>query len=231
VKTLFKKLNHLICETESDRRELIAMGVPSEKMTVIPNGVNEEFFKPSSEGLSKSVIWHGRFIPQKGLPDMIRSARIISESVPSVKFELSGWGPQLSGIKELVRSSGVASKFVFRGKQPWDSIPSWLSQGHVYVMPSYREGMPYALLETMSCGTPAVAYSFPAATEIIEDGVDGFLVDIGDYKSLAKYTVQLLLDDDLRGKMGINARKKIEDQYSWYRIAQRYNDVYEGLSI
>ncbi len=230
-RSLFRRLDHIICLTESDRSELVSMGMSREKLTVIPNGVNEDFFRPGPESASKTVVWHGRFIPQKGIPDLVRSARLISRLVPSARFELSGWGPQESHAVEMVSSSGLESRFSFKGKQDWATIPSWLSQGQVYLMPSYREGMPYALLETMSCGTPAVAYAFPAASEIIDDGVDGFLVEIGDYESLARRTAELLLDDDLRRKLGANARKKIEAEYGWQRIAQRYDEVYRGLKL
>ena len=227
--TLFKWVDRIICLTSADSAELSSIGVSTSKMHVIPNGVNEDFFIPGPKTESKEVIWHGRFIPQKGLPDLVKSAYIVNKKLPDVSYYLMGWGPQMNYIKQLVHRAGLSSIFTFAGKQPWDDVPKNLARAQVYALPSYREGMPFSLLEAMSCGTPAVAYSIPSTADIIEHGVDGYLVKLGDYHTFSKYILKLLRDENLRNEMSINARKKIEEHFRWSAIARKYDVIYQSL--
>ncbi len=147
---------------------------------------------------------------------------------------------ELVGAARLLRDRGVALTVRLVGPPDPDnpaSIPakqleSWRNDGlvewigevddvsgiwrdaHIAVLPSYREGLPKALLEAAACGRPMVATDVPGCREVVRDGETGLLVPLGDTVALADALQRLAEDPDLRRRLGQTARRMIEDDFS-----------------
>ena len=99
----------------------------------------------------------------------------------------------------------------------------------VSALTSFSEGLSITLLESMRCGIPVVATRVGGNPEVVVDGVTGYLVPSGDVPAFASRTVKLLLDKDLRMRMGEEARRRVERHFLLQDVARRYEDTYEGL--
>jgi len=97
------------------------------------------------------------------------------------------------------------------------------------VLPSFREGVPRTLLEAASMSKPIVATDVPGCREVVEDGVNGFLVPVRDYKSLAKKIETLIENEALRDKFGKMSRKKAVEEFDIKKVVDKYLKVYEEI--
>jgi len=171
----FNDTKLVICLTQSDAYEVQKFGCPKNKIRLIPNGVDIEAFKPAKEK-PNLLFWGGRFIQQKGLPYLIDAMSIIKEQIPDVKLLMSGDGVLTSKISNMVKLAGLQKNVNFLGRVPLESLPILVSSCSVYVLPSLKEGMPYALLEAMACGKPVVGSDIPGIKDIIVNNQNGILV-------------------------------------------------------
>ena len=107
-----------------------------------------------------------------------------------------------------------------------DDVERLLTEGDVFVRPSLLEGMPLTVLEAMACGLPVIATPVGGTTELIEDGVNGYLVQPGNGSQLAERLCVLLGDSDLRREMGSRGRKLVDSGYNWDDISEKTATVY-----
>jgi glycosyltransferase involved in cell wall biosynthesis len=226
---IFSGANRVICLTESDATEIAGYGCPRAKISVVPNGVDLELFKPSGRPKEDLVVWTGRFVPEKGLPDLLRAAKIISEEFRRVKFLLVGFGPGRSKIEQMARDVGLTPGIVeFRGPVTREEVAQILRQATVFAFPSRKEGLPMSILEAMASGKPIVSYRISAIERVITHGEDGLLVAPGDIKGLASAIKALLLDDNLRVRLGGKARSTALEKYSWDFVLHELDDIYQA---
>ncbi|MEM3906770.1 glycosyltransferase family 4 protein [Saccharolobus sp.] len=230
ISTFMRKAFHVagrvICLTKSDSFEIQKLGCPREKIRIVPNGVDVEKFKPCKEIMDNVIFWHGRFVPEKGLNYLIMALNLVVKEKPKVKLVMCGRGPMLPKILCLVKKFGLEKNVVFKGCVERDKLPSLLGSAQLYVLPSLKEGMPYALLEAMSCGLPVVGSNIPGINDVIINGENGFLVPVKNSEALADAILTLLSDAKLRRKLGQNARKLIVEKYDWNKIVEKVEKVY-----
>jgi len=99
----------------------------------------------------------------------------------------------------------------------------------VSALTSFSEGLSITILESMRCGIPVVATRVGGNPEVVVDGVTGYLVPSGDVSAFASQTAKLLLDRDLRKRMGEEARRRVEQHFLLQDVALRYLEIYDGL--
>jgi glycosyltransferase involved in cell wall biosynthesis len=121
---------------------------------------------------------------------------------------------------------GVKSDYLFLGSLPRDSLIKLIRKSELVVVPSYNENCPYAVLESMACGTPVVASNVGGIPEIITNGDDGLLVEPGNPDMLAKTIVRLLSDTSLKKILGQRAKSKIANKFSWQANISKYLKCY-----
>jgi glycosyltransferase involved in cell wall biosynthesis len=117
-----------------------------------------------------------------------------------------------------IASSGLVGKVQFCGWVPHEKIDDVLSSGELFVLPSYAEGLPNALLEAMSIGIPVIATRVGAIGEVVEEGRSGLLVEPGDVRGLADRIESLLANEELADRLGAEGRKQVLDNYSMERV-------------
>jgi len=224
--TIFQDATNVICLTIQDARKIRGHGCPPEKIRVIPNGVDVDKFRPIGGEVDGLILWGGRFVPQKGLEYLIKGLRIVAMKYPTVKLVMTGDGPLLPKIRGIVKRYKLMENVIFMGLQPREEIPSIINRTSIYALPSLNEGMPYALLEAMACGKPVIGTDIPGINNVVTHGRNGLLVLPRDPKAIANAVLTLLYDENLRRRLGRNARQLMVEKYSWDIITSKIEKVY-----
>ena len=180
------------------------------KSRVIMNQVDESFFSDSGKGPEGYVMTAGRLTRQKNQALLIRAFAAIA---PQVEQELRIYGEgELRGeLEELIKYLGMEKRIKLMGAS--DNMPQVLAGAGLFVLPSDYEGMPNALLEAMASGLCCIATDCPCGgpETIIDNGINGRLVPVGDEHALRDAMLELLRDEDKRREMGAKARSRAED--------------------
>jgi D-inositol-3-phosphate glycosyltransferase len=132
---------------------------------------------------------------------------------------------EMARLQDLCQQLGIGDLVVFLGKRSQDSLPYYYSAAEVVIMPSHYESFGMVALEAMACGVPVVASQVGGLAFLVQDGITGFHVPDGDPEALCGALTELVLNPDLRKKMGEQAAVYARD-YSWEKIAPRILDVY-----
>lgn len=222
--------------SDSLRKETMELIEPSKDIKTIYNFIDEERYHPVDSTLlrhhlgikkSEKVIIHiSNFRSVKRIPDLIRAFSKIVSAVPS-KLLLVGEGPEMPRIRRLVDNLGVTDHVLFTGKR--DDLPELLSLSDVMVLPSEKEAFGLVLLEGFACGVPAVGTTAGGIPEVIEDGINGFLIPVGDPDAIARKTLQILMDSDVHEKMKENALNAVKGKFASDTIVAQYEELYYKL--
>jgi glycosyltransferase involved in cell wall biosynthesis len=138
-----------------------------------------------------------------------------------VVLSLIGTGDSQKDYERKAMSLGIQSHVRFVGYVSREEISFYYNAAHVFVLPSYNEGMSLAVLEAMAAGLPVVVTRTGGTTELVEEGVNGFVFDWADVDSLTNYLRMLAADDTLLRNMGAASRSRAK-HFSWEVIANRF---------
>src|SRR5579864_1957107 len=185
---------------------------------VIPNFVNCDLYsRAADKGFAKHwapngepILMHlSNFRPVKRVTDAVEIFALVRAAMPA-KLVLIGDGPDRSSAEYLVRKKRLQKDVFFLGKQA--TVYEKLAAADLFLLPSQLESFGLAALEAMACEVPVIATNAGGVPEVVEHGVDGYLVEPGDVKTASKYAIDLLSRPDRGREMGqlarINARKK-----------------------
>lgn len=199
----------------------------------IPNFVDSNLFRPLKKRQSveseehQTVITHiSNFRPVKRVQDLVRAMKIVAKKTEDCKMVLVGDGPERPAVTTLMEKLKLRRKVTLTGFRR--DIPRILNYSHMLVIPSEMESAPLTLLEGMSCGVPVIATKVGGIPEIVEDGVNGFLVAPRKPKQIAEKILALNENPELREKLGTAARNTVLEKYSKKRVVSLYEDLYEG---
>lgn len=225
----FHNVDKVVALTISDVRKIFRYGCPLQKIHVIPNGVNVNQFHPSGSEEPRSLFWCGRFVHEKGLEYLIEAVGRLErkEKHKPIRLVMAGDGPALPRVYELVRKKGLTRSVVFLGRRSHEDMPNLMNKSSIYVLPSLKEGMPYALLEAMACGKPVIGSDISGVRDVVTNGENGLLVPPRDTRALADAILTLLEDENLRKIMGRKARELMVRKYSWDAVAVKMEKVYQ----
>lgn len=214
------RLQALVVLTERDavdwRRVLGSDGPPVE---VVPNAVPWDLGH-DGRARARVVVAAGRLTHQKGFDRLVRAWAKVRTDHPDWRLVVHGEGPGRPRLERLVRRLGVDDVVALPG---WTGrMADVLAEASVFALSSRFEGLPVVALEAMGRGTPVVAFDCPRGPrELIDDGVDGLLVDDGDVDGFASALSRLLTDEELRQRLGAAALVRAE-QYARPTVAARW---------
>ncbi len=216
------------CGGEADQIHAVDRRVD---ITLVPNGVDLAVFRtgcriPDTGALR--LICVARLIERKGQHHLIEAVKHLSEMGVSVTLDLVGTGDAEAAIKAQVRALGLEEQVQFVGYVPRDEIAAYYAAAHVFVLPSYNEGMSVATLEAMAAGLPVVVTRTGGTAELVEDGVNGFTFDWADVQTLTAHLHRLATDRPLARRMGAASRVHAA-RFSWDSAAQQYLDLFATL--
>ncbi len=133
----------------------------------------------------------------------------------------------MSSLQNIAVEEGLQDDIIFAGERA--DIPAVLSSIDIFAMSSEQEGLPNALLEAMSAAKPSVVTTAGGMKEVVQDGVTGFIVPVGDSAALARAMKKLIIDKELSRSMGKAAREYIEKNFSIQATVRVWENLYRGL--
>lgn len=213
------------------------IGIEKEKVFSIPNGLNLNVFdqKSKPKRISKSpinLLFLGYVGRNKGIFDLLRSAGSLKREGHKFKLLIVGPEAEVGAINKaynLIREEGIEGLVEVVGEKERSKAIEYYKTSHIYVLPSYNEGLPYGILEAMAAGLPIVSTPVGAIPEIIEEGINGFLVKPGDRRGLTAKIRILLMDESLRNEMGKRNRAKVAKEYSLGSVVGQFKRLYYHL--
>lgn len=213
-----------------------------DKVKVIPNGIKIEEYStniPKEQARrklnlptdKKIILFLSVLTPKKGPHILLKAMEQIVEEVPDAMLLMAGSGPIKSELEKLMQKLRLNDKIEFTGYVEETLKPYYYKAADVFCLPSVlaTEVFPLTLLEASASGLPLVVSDLTTFKCIVEDGYNGFFTERGNQKKLAERIIYLLQNDDIRERMGRNARRKSE-KYSWESIAKEIEEIYEELS-
>lgn len=193
---------------------------------VVGNGVDEKIFSPSKEKSEENhVLYVGRLSYRKGLFDLLKCAKQICQDY-YVKFVLVGRGELEDKLKKKVKEEGLQDKVVFLGHIEHKKLIHLYQNATIFVSPSHYESGPLTLLEAMACGVTVIATATGIASKTIANRENGIIIPPKFPEKMTESIVMLLKDEGLRKKLGKNARKTIEEKYTWDSVTDRVEKFY-----
>lgn len=219
--------------SESLRQETLSLIGPEKEIMTIYNFIDEGKYRPVDPGSLKSelgisddekVIIHiSNFRSVKRIGDIIDSFKLISKEVDS-KLLLVGTGPEKLEMMDKARKEGLEKDIIFTGKR--DDLPELLAISDVMFLLSEKEAFGLVLLEGFACGVPAIATNIGGIPEVIEDGTNGFLVELGDVEAAAMKAKLLLEDPIMHESFRESALRTVRDKFNSATIVLEYEELY-----
>jgi glycosyltransferase involved in cell wall biosynthesis len=202
-------------------RHLAVTFDPRFEIPIIPNGVDLELYQTvERDWLSPRLLSVGRIVHQKGLDLAMHALGGLKDF--NWEWRIAGDGPQMQALQSLAQELGIDDRVFFLGWQSREQIIESYKQSNVFLFPSRHEGMPNALLEAMASGLPVIATCIAGNEELVAEGETGYLVPAEDIELLQATLKKILSDSTTRQQMGIAARQRVEENYSWESTAQQY---------
>lgn len=240
-----RRAGHVTTICEGLRSDIVARGIPEDKVTVIPNAVDIESFdfggSPDLElkarlGLSSCTLvgFIGSFYAYEGLDLLLEALPRILERLPDVRLLLVGGGPQEEALKEQARHLGIADKVIFTGRVPHQDVQRYYDLIDVLAYPRHSMRLtdlvtPLKPLEAMAQGRLLVASDVGGHRELIRDGETGMLFRAGDVASLADTIMKLLVKRDYWTELMQAGRRFVVEERNWARSVANYRAVYKAL--
>jgi len=235
---IFKKVlgargSHVIIENSDDFKYLVEKKfVKSTNISLICGaGVNLKIFCQVPEPVDGIVITLiARMLRDKGIEEFVESASALKRKFPDAVFRLVGdvdTGNPASLSLERIREWQKGGSIEWLGRR--DDIPEIIGESNIICLPSYREGLPKTLIEAAAVGRALVATDVPGCREVVEHGVNGLLVPPRNPIALAEALALLILNPEMRTRMGVESRKRAETEFGSDFINQQTLQIYASV--
>jgi PEP-CTERM/exosortase A-associated glycosyltransferase len=249
------KADRVIAICDQLRRELAPRAGDPAKVSIVPNGVDTDAFRPGGDGNAVRrryelgpgpiVLYAGTFQPYEGLELLIRAFRRVRERMPSSRLLIVGGsasraysGQEASGLEALLQRTvsdcALQGTVVFTGRVPHDEVQGLYAAADLVVYPRLLTRTtalttPLKPLEAMAMAKTVLVSDVPAMLELVEHGVTGSVFEAGSEDALSAACLRLLADDDLRARLSIAARQWTTTERHWRHLVARYVDIYDQL--
>jgi colanic acid/amylovoran biosynthesis glycosyltransferase len=208
------KVHFLTC-SQSLLEDAVLIGIPREKLKVLPLGVDTKLFAPSNKSLKEkyTILFVGRLVEKKGCHLIIEAFKKIHQLYPKSSLKIIGDGPLRYKLQDQARDSGCNIHFL--GAMCHTDVAQEMKSARIFCLPSITakngdaEGMPVTILEAQSSGIPVVTSAKGGATEGIINGITGFTFEEGNVEKLEKCIINLMSDNKLAEAMGKKGRQNI----------------------
>ena len=208
--------------------------LPSQRMAVVPNGVDTRAFAPgdSTADADRYVLFAGRLVEQKGVDHLLRAFVHVRKRFPALELWIAGSGPCDLAYRRLADCLLIGDSVRFLGWKGDLDLSKLYRGASVVAVPSIYEPFGMTALEAMACARPVVASNTGGLKEVVQHGVTGYLAERGDHLDLAQWLIRLIDRKDLRRELGDRGGRVVHDSvaYQWPTIARQYAAFYEQLS-
>jgi glycosyltransferase involved in cell wall biosynthesis len=237
---LARQTTRLIAVGPEVRDDLVELGVaPPEKFSVIRLGIDleqrvadrserEEYRRLFGVPEDRFVVgWIGRMTAIKRIPDVLLAFRRLLDRGVDATLCLVGDGPDRPDAEERAHQLGIARRTLFVGYQR--DVAPYYSMFDAFLLPSANEGTPVVAIEALAGERPVVATRVGGVPDVVDDGADGFLVEVGDVDGLAARLEELARDAELRRRLGAAGRERVLPRYRVSRLVDDVDALYREL--
>ena len=234
------RMDAVVCVSEGQARKVRLVGVPESRLHVIRNAIRIERFALTPESAARAFLQShfesprglligaaGRLSPEKGFEVLIEAAARVVQIHPEAGFVLFGDGPLHEKLEHRIARLGLQKHFVLAGFR--NDLDHILAGFDVTVLPSYTEGLPNAVLESLAARVPVLATAVGGTPEVVDDGVSGYLVPPGDPAALARRLLDLLGSELVRRRMGQAGHRRVREHFTFEAQARQYAALFDAL--
>lgn len=211
----------------SDDWQKYYSNITKTEVTIVENAVPK--IAVDYEPQDKKIVTVGRLGERKGTYDVLKVAESVQKALPELSFDLYGdvFTEDEARIKEIIKTKKLSNVHLMG----WNNDPVSIFTGAgMHFLPSYHEGVPMAILESMSVGIPNLATDVGGIAEVITNESNGYLVNPGDVVQMSELIVKFFSDRNLREEMSVKAAKTIAQRYSIDSNFHRWDRIYEDIS-
>jgi len=234
-------MDRVVCVSEGQASKVRRAGITAEKILVIRDAISTErfdqpdteygdrmrkFFKESGPP-GRVVGAAGRLSPEKGFSDLIEAARLVGRVDPSIRFVLFGGGRLREDLEARIAAGGLRGSFILAGFRT--DLDRFLSHLDVFVQSSYTEGLPNVVLGAFAAEFSVVAAAVGGTPEVVEDGVNGYLVPSGSPATLACRILDILSNEERRRDMGQRGRIRVGAEFTFENQGVQYSQLFNTL--
>ena len=230
----------LVAVSPEVRDDLVRLGVaPREKFTVVRLGIELEERLGGRNGRDETrrvlgiapdrftVGWIGRMTGVKRTGDVLLAFKELRERGIDACLCMVGDGPERDQVEQRAHDLGIMRDTLFLGYQ--ENVAPFYAAFDAMILPSGNEGTPVSAIESLAAGRPVVATRVGGVPDVVRDGEDGFLVELGDVGELAGALARLAEDPELRGRMGEAGRTRVLPRYAVQRLVEDVDRLYRSL--
>jgi glycosyltransferase involved in cell wall biosynthesis len=238
---VLSSMNKVVCVSAAQAEKVRRADVAASKVVVIRNAIRLERFQRAARSDRSRLQalfptrprWivgaAGRLSPEKGFAFLVDAAAEVLKDMPTTGFVLFGEGDLRESLEQQIAAQQLQGRFILAGFRA--DFDDYLPHMDLLVLPSLTEGLPNVALEALAAGVPVVATDVGGTGEVVEDGVDGYLVPPGDPGAIAGKISDLLANDWLRRWMGANGRERMWENFSFKAQAAEYRRLFAQLGI
>src|SRR5438067_1072160 len=235
---LLRRIDHCIAVSHDLDQFLVDLGVPHHRRSVIENGIDIEIFRRRlpQEEMKRLLGFQphrllvgavGRLQPEKGFSDLIRAVVGLLDRNLDFDLVIVGDGPLRTELEQQIACAGYQNRIRLLGFR--SDVLELYQAFDVFVLSSYREGLPNVLLEAMAMSTAVVATRVAGVPHVIQNGVNGLLVEPGECGAMQMALLDLLASRQLRQQLQQRARETIEQRYSFAMRMEKIWNVYDRI--
>jgi glycosyltransferase involved in cell wall biosynthesis len=222
----------IVAISQKTRDDLIKCKVSPERIDVVPVGIDlERIIKIAPALRITDVLFAGRLIREKRVDLLLNAIAIVKTAVPMISCTIIGDGPERGALESLAAKLGLEENVIFTGFVDQDGVTAHMKSSKVFVLPSVREGFGLVIIEAYACRLPVISikHEMSAARELVQDGVNGFLISKISPREIAEAILKIVRDDALREQLAENGFA-MSKRYAWSDISKSIIHTYERLS-
>ena len=227
VRRALRSVKHLVAISPFVLEEYGAM--TTAKWYRVDNPIADAFFQDRTQENANRILFAGSIDERKNPLDLLRVLATVRDRFPEAELHIAGrvTNPSYSAsVKDYVRAKGLERNVTFCGLLGPDELRRAYRECALLALTSRQETQPMVVIEAMASGRPVVATRVGGVADLIDDGITGFIVDVGDIGGAARRVCELLSDPERRARMGRAARAKADARFRLSRVAERYIEIY-----
>lgn len=210
--------------------------VPEQRILLLPNGIDCSPYagaprpqRCANEPLK--LLYIGRLAREKGIYEMLQGLRLAKAHGTEARLAVAGSGPELESLRRYAEELRLDGEVTFTGPVFGDDKVGLLAASDAFILPSYSEGLPYALLESMAAGTPVITTPVGAIPDVVKEKVHGLFVPVKNAEAIARAIAALDADRPGLAAMGEACRARVLGGYSIEKLAGGMSRLYSDLCV
>lgn len=232
--TVYRRAARVLVLASSFAGKLELLGLPRNRICVVTTMFEGESIQAAARrrtDQSVQILFMARFVATKGVYELLQAIKRINECGTNAILIMAGDGPEDEGLRRWCATHDLQHNVHFTGYVKDLEKAQLLSNADIFVLPSHGEGCPIALLEAMAAGLPVIVTSVGGIPDIVQDGVNGVVLDTPESTAISDALLRLSGDADLRARMGQRNREEAWEKYEAYQVTGRIEQEYRALAV